>query len=333
MRNRSRFHPISDRSTDGVPIPQFIDSIPGWTRIDFRCTWIRPVVQQAVDDLVDRTSRRRKKCRSVEGPVEGFERDITNRCKSRIRTLMQANPPPPPAPGANAKGSRPCWTVISSSHRSIHFHVTNRTKKEKKLKSSTHMPTASAGMARTWQIGQRITGITFELSFYRDRVGGGLGDRPADFALVGGRCAPPQSDAPQNSDFSGAWAIRAACTFCNSAGRVGRWPGANFTDRARSRKATPTRLPGANRKGGKFRTKSGRRAGTNKSCWLPWRSLRQSMRNFRIGNFSLPTAISLFWSALSRPLAKDSQEQRETADRSALRKSFYGESLCPSGER
>ncbi len=80
----------------GQPIPTFINSIPGWTRLRFGCSMDPAVVKQAVDDLVERISGSKKD----KGPLARLSKALKGYYQSvqgRIRTLMQATPPPSPA--------------------------------------------------------------------------------------------------------------------------------------------------------------------------------------------------------------------------------------------
>jgi hypothetical protein len=78
----------------GQPAPMFINSIPGWTRLNFGCSMDSGTIQTAVDDLVERIQGSKKDTgplRSLANALKGYYQGV----KSRIQTQMQAVPPPP----------------------------------------------------------------------------------------------------------------------------------------------------------------------------------------------------------------------------------------------
>ena len=84
------------QSLYGQPIPYYIDSVPGWTRLNFGCNMDAATVQQAVDDLVDRLQGAKRKV----GPLADMSKALKGyyqAVQGRIRALMQATPPPPNA--------------------------------------------------------------------------------------------------------------------------------------------------------------------------------------------------------------------------------------------
>ena len=84
------------QSLYGQPIPYYIDSIRGWTRLNFGCNMDAATVQQAVDDLVDRLQGAKRKV----GPLADMSKALKGyyqAVQAKIRKLMQATPPPPNA--------------------------------------------------------------------------------------------------------------------------------------------------------------------------------------------------------------------------------------------
>ncbi|MCC6124578.1 MAG: hypothetical protein IT426_06435 [Pirellulales bacterium] len=78
----------------GQPIPRYINSVPGWTRLRFGCNMEPAVVGQAVDELVDRIDGSRRRIgplASMSQALKGYYQSV----QGRIRGLMQAVPPPP----------------------------------------------------------------------------------------------------------------------------------------------------------------------------------------------------------------------------------------------
>jgi hypothetical protein len=77
----------------GRSIPMFIQGIPGWTSLHFGCTADPAVVEQAVDDLIERIQGSRKMAgplASLSNALKGYYQSV----QAVIKAQMQADPRP-----------------------------------------------------------------------------------------------------------------------------------------------------------------------------------------------------------------------------------------------